>query len=1101
MKSRFNIVLLLFLALSPLALAQSEGNTIMQGTVTAKSDGETLIGVNITEVDAANRVVSATITDINGQYVIKIKSPNNKLVFSYIGFEKLSRNIGNLRTVNVTLSESQHELKEMVITAQKTYNEGGFSIPKREIATAIQTINAKDFEGLQVGSIDEALQGRVAGLDIVSNSGDPGSGSSMRIRGTSSINANAEPLIVLNGIPYEVQIDENFDFASSNEEQYANMLSINPDDILEITVLKDAASTAIWGSKGANGVLMITTKKGTTGPTKVQYTYRFTRAVQPKGLNLLNGDDYTMMMKQALFNSFQNEEASDVNEFSYYPSFSEYENFNNNTDWVKEVTRTGYTNDHYLTVLGGGERAQFRVSAGFYDQKGTVIGSSLNRITSRAYLDYTVSDRLKFISEFSFIYSDNDRNYQFKFKDGGANEDKSILSIAYQKMPNVSVYAQDNAGNNTDKYYNILRNSSLDASQQNLANPVALANLAENNIKTFRINPTFRLQYDLTDPNVNYLRYNMYFSFDINNNKISQFLPWEATNSYWNSIYVNNAISADSESASIQTDNNITWQSRFDNTDHSLILYGSFQLSSGQTSSQGISSYGLTSGTSTDASQDAYLYDDVTYRSSNRSLGVLARAHYSYKSRYILSATIRRDGSTKFGDANKYGNFPGVSAKWIISDEPFMKFAKPFLSMLAFRPSWGLSGNEPDEDYLPFSRYGKYDSYMDMQATRPVSMRLSELKWETTSSFNYGMDISFLDDRFVFDLNAYNKRTYDLLFKDIKMPSTTGFGDIKWRNVGTMDNDGFEFNFFANRAIKIGNFSADLNLNLSNQVNTIVEMDEAVLKIYNKDYDYNNGTYMSRLQVGNSYGSIYGFRYKGVYQYDEYIEGEQIDAPVACDVNGRILVDEKGEALPMMFAYGTTSEYEFRGGDAKYEDINHDGSIDELDIVYLGNSNPKINGGFGTNLHYKNLSCVMFFNFRYGNKIVNITRMNAENMWGADNQSIAVNWRWRKDGDVAVIPRALYLYGRNWLGSDRFVEDGSFLRFKYLQFNYTVPTARLKQFKIDKLSFYLNFNNLAVLTKYTGVDPEVGYGSFGVSTDKANTPRSKDFTLGVSIGL
>jgi TonB-linked SusC/RagA family outer membrane protein len=1101
MKSRYTIVLLLFLTISHFAIAQSEVSTIVQGTITSKSDGETLIGVTINEVDASNRVVGSTITDVNGHYVIKVKNPNDKLVFSYIGFEKLSHNIGTLRSINVALSESQHELKEMVITGQKSYSEGGFSIPKREVSTAVQTINAKDFEGLQVGSIDEALQGRVAGLDIVSNSGDPGSGSSMRIRGTSSINANTEPLIVLNGIPYEVQIDANFDFASSNEEQYANMLSINPDDILEITVLKDAASTAIWGSKGANGVLMITTKKGATGPTKVQYTYRFTRAVQPKGLNLLNGDDYTMMMKQALFNSFQNEEASDVNEYNYSTSFSEYENFNNNTDWVKEVTRTGFTNDHYLTVLGGGERAQFRVSGGFYNQKGTVIGTNLNRITSRAYLDYTVSDRIKFISEFSFIYSDNDRNYEFNFDDGGANEDKSILSIAYQKMPNVSVYAQDLEGNNTDRYYNILRNSSINADQRDLANPVALANLAENNLKTFRINPTFRLQYDLTDPNENYLRYSMYFSFDINNNKISQFLPWEATNSYWSSMYVNNAIHADSESANILTDNNITWEPKFENKDHSLLLYASFQLSTGTLSSQGIKSYGLSSETSTDASQDAYLYDDATYRSSSRSLGILGRFHYSYKSRYILSGTFRRDGSTKFGDKNKYGNFPGISAKWIVSDEPFMQFAKPFLSMLAIRPSWGLSGNEPDAEYLHYGRYGKYDSYMDMQATRPVSMRLSNLKWETTSAFNYGLDLSFLDDRFVFDLNAYNKRTYDLLFKDISVPSTSGLEKISWSNVGTMDNDGFEFNFYANRAIKIGKFSADFNLNLSNQVNTIVEMNDAVLEKFNVDYDYNNGTYLSRLQEGNSYGSIYGFRYKGVYKYDEYIEGEQEDAPVARDVNGKVLVDEKGEALPMMFAYGTKSQYEFRGGDAKYEDINHDGSIDELDIVYLGNSNPKLNGGFGTNLHYKNLSCVMFFNFRYGNKIVNITRMKAENMYGSDNQSIAVNWRWRKDGDETVIPRALYQYGRNWLGSDRFVEDGSFVRFKYLQFNYTVPSAILKPYKIDKLSLYLNFNNVFTFTKYTGVDPEVGYGSFGVSKDEANTPRSKDFTLGISIGL
>lgn len=1092
MKSRFNIVLLFFVCMSAYVMAQDPASTLVQGTVTARSNAELLIGVTVNEVDATNRIVSGTATDVNGHYVLKIKSPNNKLVFSYLGFNKATRTIGNARTINVTMDESQHALKEVAIVAKQSYSEGGFSIPKREIATAVQTLSSKEFEGLQVGSIDEALQGRIAGLDIVSNSGDPGSGSSMRIRGTSSINANAEPLIVLNGIPYSVEIDKNFDFANSNEEQYANMLSINPDDILEITVLKDAASTAIWGSRGANGVLMITTKKGSTGPTKVQYTYRFTRAVQPQAMKILNGDDYTMMMKQALFNSFQNENATDIDELNYKTSFSEYENFNNNTDWIKAVSRTGYTNDQNFTILGGGERAQFRVSGGFLNQKGTVIGTNLNRVTTRAILDYTVSDRLRFNSEFSFVYSDNDRNYNL----GG-----SILGIAYKKMPNVSIYAQDREGNDTDKYYTISRSSRLNAAQRDLANPVALANLASNNLKSFRITPTFKLIYDLMDPDVNYLRYNMYFTFDVNNNKTSQFLPWEATNSFWNSGNVNKASHADGQSTSMQIENQINWQPKFENTDHSLTLMASIQVRTGQSSNQGITSFGLTNGSSTDASQDAYLQDLGTSRNSYRNVGILSRAHYSYKSRYIVSGTIRRDGSTKFGDARKWGNFPGISAKWIVSDEPFMDFAKGFVSMLAIRPSWGMSGNEPGADYLHFSRYGKYDSYMDMQATRPTSLRLSDLKWETTSSFNYGADIAFLDDRFVFDLNAYNKRTRDLLFANIAMPSSAGFSGISWSNVGTMDNNGFEFNFYANRAIKIGKFFADLNLNFSNSVNTIVELDDAVLEKYNTKFNYTNGTYLSRLQEGNSYGSIYGFRYKGVYMYDEYIADEQENAPVARDKNNRVLVDERGEPLPMTYAYGTSSQYEFRGGDAKYEDINNDGTIDELDIVYLGNSNPLMNGGFGTTLHYGNLSCVMFFNYRFGNKIVNAARMYAENMYGNDNQSIAVNWRWRKDGDDTEIPRALYQYGFNWLGSDRFVEDGSFLRFKYLQFNYNVPQAKLKRYKLDRLNIYMNFNNIAVLTKYTGVDPEVGYGSFGVSTDNANTPRPKDFTLGVTIGL
>lgn len=1090
MKSKLYIVILLLLVLTPLASAQTAGEGIVQGTITSKTNGELLPGVNVQEISPDNRVVNATITDANGHYVLRFKNSADKLNFSYLGFVKESRAIGSQRVINVSMTESGQVLQEFTVTAKKMYGEGGFKIPEREISTAVQTINAKAFEGLQVGSIDEALQGRVAGLDIVSNSGDPGSGSSMRIRGSSTINSNAEPLIVVNGVPYNISIDASFDFANANQEQYANMLSINPDDILEITVLKDAASTAIWGIRGSNGVLMVTTKKGAMGPTKIQYTYRLTQAKQPKGLNMLNGDDYTMLMKQAYFNPNQDESAADIDEYNYDPGFSEFENFNNNTDWVKTVSQTGVIHDHYVTVLGGGERAQFRVSGGYYDQKGTVIGQQMNRYSSRAYLDYSVSDRLKFITEFSYSNTDNYRNY------GG-----NILNIAYRKMPNVSVFQQNASGSDTDTYYNISRLSSLGSAQRDLVNPVAQAMLATDNVKNYRIIPTFRLRYDLTGEKSRNLEYNMYVSFDINNDKASSFLPWEVSNIASNSSNVNRASSGDKEELLIQTDNNLTWQPKFDSEDHTLLLYGSFQATMNNVTDQSIVNYDLASGTSTDASQAGYLSSANSSISTKRTMAIMARVHYSYKSKYIASFTMRREGSSVFGRNNRWGNFPGVSFKWIASDEEFMETTRPWLSLLAIRPSWGISGNPPSTAGNSFSRYVPYESYIDMPATTPVSLRLADLRWEKTNSWNLGMDLGLFDDRFTFDLNAYHKRTSDLLFPNLAVPSTSGFTVQSYKNVGSMDNDGYEVNFFTSRLLKKGDFTLDFNLNFSNNINTVIELDQSVLQQYNPKYNYVNGEYLSRLENGHSFGSIYGFEYEGVYKYDDYDFGANEEAPVAKDKEGKILTDENGEALPMMFAYGTTSEYEFRGGDAKYRDVNHDGSIDELDIVYLGNSNPIMNGGFGSTLRYKNLNCTLFFNFRYGNKIVNAARMYAENMYNDDNQSIAVNWRWRKDGDDTKIPRALYQSGYNWLGSDRFVEDGSFLRFKYLTFNYSVPTTTLKPLGIDKVNVYLTFNNLYVFTKYTGVDPEVGYGSFGVSSDGAKTPRSKDFTLGLSIGL
>ena len=1105
----FTTFLLVFVSFTNKGIAQD----VIQGEVTDVTK-EPLIGVSIAEIDANNRVVNGTTTDINGRYVIKINNPNNTLSFTYLGMKKQTTKPGDRKVVNITMSDDTKLIDVVEITATKKTSQGGYTIPTREVGTAMQTISAKDFEGIQVSSIDDALQGRIAGLDVIANSSDPGSAASMRIRGVTSITGNSEPLIVLNNIPYSLNVDPNFDFAHSNQEQYANMLSINPDDILEITVLKDAAASAIWGSRGANGVIMITTKRGVVGPTKVDYTYRFTSTKQPKGINMLSGDDFTMLMKQAYLNPRQNDYAlSGVDEYNYDPNFPDYENFNNNTDWVKAVTQQGSIHDHYLTISGGGERALYRVSGGFLTQDGTIIGQEFKSVSTRSSFDYLVSDRIRFSSEVAFTYSDNHRSYS----DDDNNAYKSLLGIAYKKMPNASIYAQDRDGNNTDSFFNISGDSYLHDDQKKLSNPVALAHLALNRLQSTRIRPVFGLTYDLLDPNEQTLRFNMNVSFDINNDKTTKFLPAEASNLFWAEKTVNRADNLDSESLNVFNENSLLWIPKIKNEDHSVTLYGSSQISFGNSQKQGIATFGLPSGALIDASNFGYLEGANNWRSSWRSVAFLLRGHYAYKGRYIFDGTIREEGSTKFGPSNRWGAFPGVSLKWIASDEEFMAPAKKWLSMLAFRPSWGISGNQPESDYLHYSRYSSDGYYADMPVTKPNSLRLSDLRWETATQFNYGLDLGLFDDKLTFDFNYYTKRVKDLLFKNVAMSSISGYSQLSYINGGVMDNQGWEINFNGRDLIKVKNFSVDFFVNLSNYKNKIIELDQSLLDGYNSEYNYENGSYLTRIQKGNSFGSIYGFRYKGVYKYDKYAtameeEGSLLDkngkpyAPYATDAKGNVILDQNGNPKPMYYAYNDLSvRTQFRGGDAIYEDVNNDGSIDELDIVYLGNSNPKLNGGFGPTFRYKDFTWKLFFNFRYGNKIINRARMNAENMYYDNNQSTAVNWRWRKDGDETEMPRALYRYGYNWLGSDRYVEDGSFLRLKYMTFSYAVPSQFLKKYGMNKLSLYLTINNLFVWTKYSGVDPEVGYGVLtsnkGLSIDDSSTPRTKDWTLGISIGL
>lgn len=1088
-----NIILLLALLMPTVAWSQI---TRARGVVYDEY-GDPAIGASVQEVDKNNRVYNYAATDINGEFTIPIKNPKNQLKISYVGMQAQTLPIEP--NMKVTLS-SAATLSEVVVTAQKLSSDGSMPVPIREISGAMQTINTKAFEGLSVSSVDDALQGRLAGLDIVSQSGDLGSGSSMRIRGSGSINANAEPLIVLNEIPYESHVDDNFDYQNATQEQFANLLSINPEDIEEITVLKDGAAAAIYGSRGANGVIMIKTKRGIKGPPRVQLLYKFSAHKQPRGRKMLNGDDYTMLMKQAYFNPHQDENACNIPEYNYDPTFTEYENYNNNTDWVKEVTQYGYTHDQTVNITGGGDKAKYRVSVGYLTQSGTVIEQSYDRISSLMNLDYQVSDRLKFSTEFSLTHSKNKKNFQDD-SDGYLNS--SLLDYAYRKMPNVSVYRQDQFGNDTGDFFIIPSNSSLDDSQKNLVNPVALAKLASWKETSMRIIPTLRLQYEILDPAKTRLRYQGYVQFDIENKTDDKYLPREVTTRNWDSDYVNRTYRRDAESHNMQTKHELLFVPQLGDK-NSLMVVAAWELTSGNSHVQEFRESNLPNGiTSTLVNGN----ERQTYSSKGEwhSMAYMARAHYALMNRYILDLTVRRDGSTRFGEKNRWGTFPAVSFKWILSDEKWFK-DWTWLNMFGIRGGYGKTGRMPDSEYLHYARYNSYGSnnaYIDISTLKPASIRLSNLKWETASSYNLGVDMNLFDYKYNLDFNIFYEKDSDLLFSGQTIPSSTGFGSISYINGGALEKRGWELNFYTTNLLKIGNVTFDVNANLSNTTSKITELLPEILESYKGEFikTPNESRFVNRIQLNNAYGSIYGLRSLGVYQWSDYVEGREGTCPVVRDAAGNVVKDANGNALPMYYDYGGIN-YKFRGGDAIYEDVNHDGTIDELDVVYLGNCNPKIFGGFGFTVRWKGLSVNAFFNFRAGNKIVNYARMRAENMYSNDNQSIATNWRWRKEGDVTDMPRALYKYGYNWMPSDRFVEDGSFLRFKYLTFNYAFDKELLKKIRLNQLNLYLTLNNICTWTKYTGVDPEISPNSMtGIAEDWSTTPRSKYLTFGVTVGF
>ena len=1116
------LVTAILLALVQTAFAQG---TRISGTVT--DDFGPVMMANVVERDANNRIVTAAVTDVNGNFSMIVKNTKNHLTISYVGAKPVSIPIGAKTHFPIKLGSSQTTVKEVTVTSRRRANSGGLSIPKREVSVAQQTMDMSDVEGLSFTSADEALQGKIAGLDIVAGSGNLGSGTQMRLRGVTSINGNKNPLIVVDDQIFDAP---DFDPENATDEDYASLLSVNVEDIASITVLKDAASTAIWGSKGANGVIEIKTKRGSRGPTRVNFSYKFTGSWQPKGYELLDGDSYTMLMKEALYNPTQAQDATTgINELNYNQAWPLYENWNNNTDWVDAVTQFGQSHSYNVNLTGGGEKANFRISAAYDHQTGTIIKQTLNRFTTRLALDYFVSDRITFTTNFSFSYTNNNKNYS------------DLLGIAQRISPNMSIYRQRADGTDTDEFYIMNRSdaprnpssSELDKIRD-LGNPIAIANLATSKENVYRVNPDFRLKYELLgiEEGKSRLTYTGSAYFDIYSNSKPSYWPAELGKYTLDDDNYNRAYNYESNSMTFTFTNDLVFTPYFKNEDWTATMKLRYQMVTGKNSHLEESGVMVPSGIDIPTLGGELIntknYKTASATGESRSQNWSYTGHFSYKSRYSLGVTLRADGDSKFGPKNKWAYFPSVSGRWNIIDEPFMKPLRKVVSMLAFRPSWGIVGNAPSSESLFYEIYttsdGAYGQGSGTPTTSITQLKLDDLKWETTTSYNLGFNLGLFDDKIEAEVEYYYKKTTDLLMKNVPIPSTSGYSALAYANVGAMTNEGWELNVNFNDFVKIGKFSADAYVNVSQNYNEITEMDERVLNSVNTEWSSNNGKFMNRAQVGNPLGSIYGYRYKGVYQYSyDYLTDLQAENgwtaaqfedeinnrlargetfPVATDANGKVLMQEDGTPKHIVYDY-TGVNYEFKGGDAIYEDVNHDGEINQLDVVYLGNSLPKVNGGFGLTLKYDRWTLRTSFNFRFGNKVVNTARMNLENMSEAYNQCASVNYRWRKDGDVTPIPRAMYGSNTayNWLGSDRYVEDASFVRFQYVQLTYNMPTKLTKKLGLNQFKIYLSANNLYCWSKYSGTDPEHSADGWSYAEDDSKTPRTKSFTVGLNIGF
>ena len=1131
-----NIKLLLTFAFSLCAVMVS-AQTRISGHVFHATDGPVVMAT-VVEISPDNRNISATQTDASGDFSFNVQDPvKNKLKVSYIGYQTVIRAIGTQTSFQIEMKDRVREnTGTAVVTAVRKVKSNGLDIPQREISVARQTLDMDDMEGLSFETAGEALQGQIAGLDIVMNSGNLGAGTSMRLRGVSTINGSQEPLIVVDGYILEDYDNSELDLNNmDNDEQFANLLQINPEDIKKIDVLKDASATAIWGSRGANGVIEITTRRGSRGKTRVNFSYRFSGSWQPEGMKMLTGKEYTMMLQQAYFNPQQSDVASGIVELMYLQSHpAYYANFNKNTDWIDEVTQFGQTHNFGVAVQGGGEKATFRVSANYDHETGSIIAQKLNRFTTRLALDYYVSDRIKFSTNFSLAYTKNHQNYT------------GILAAAYKAMPNMSVYRYE-YDRKTETYFNtgeyfimprasstaglLLNNSGLSSyylsDMVTNGNPVANAYLAWRNVSSYTITPQFSLEYKLLgkEDDEFQLNYTGEVYMNAQTQSTNAYYPQSLTYLSWNGN-INQTGNSESKNLTFTTRHSFVIRPHFNNEKHSLQVLLRGEIRTNNSTSQSHSSSGINGGI-TSSIVKGYLMSASSGTGKGHSASALGSVHYAYGGKYMIDFTLRADGNTKFGKGEKWGFFPGISGRWNISDEKWFKPLKKVVSMLGFRPGYGINGNTSAiSETSQYNTYGPYGSYNGTSGIVPNNLRLTTIKYEKTKSWNIGVNLGLFNDMINFDLNVYNKKTTDLLNSGVSIPSVTGFSTLSAANVGSMENEGWELYINTGPLFKTGKFHMNLRFNIAQNINTITQMDPTVLEAANTAFSYSDANMyiMRRVQIGNALGGIYGFRFKGVYAYDydhngyflndmknQYYDakGERNtaaatgkSAPIAYDANGNIIYDKAGNPLPMYFNYGGQN-YQFQGGDVIYEDINHDGNIDDLDIVYLGGSNPKCNGGFGIDFTYGQWQLRTNFNFRIGNKIINLAKMNAEAMTTNNNQMASVNWRWRKNGDVTVIPHAMnrIVATYNSMVSDRYVEKGDFCRFNYAQLSYSVPSSKLKKYGLSSLRMSLSGNNLIFWTKYSGVDPEHGAGGYAPCTDNSQTPRSRSFTFSLNFGF
>lgn len=1060
--------ILLLLCLASFATLIKAQDHIVRGKISDETGG--IVGATVVELDANDRIIQGTITNIDGDYTIKVSSPNATIQYSFIGYKTVREKVNKRSTINVTLAPDAIEMEEFVVVGTASARSiTGISTRDQTGSSTIVKMDA--IETNSVTSVGDALQGQVAGLDILGG-GSPGSGSSIVIRGLGSL-SGSNPLVVVDGIIQRVSTSD-IDFASADQEDIGMLVSIAPEDIKSVRVLKDAAETAVYGTRGANGVLEIETNKGSRGKTVFDANYKKSLSIEPPRIPMLNGDEYVMLQQEMFHNRYGVIDLAP--EISNDIEFLDYYNYAQNTDWVDDITRMGEIDDIGFKLSGGGDKTSYYASVNYQNNIGTVKNEANKRFTTRVNLGYNISKKLNLNTQISYVNI---------YKDGNWSRQGNVRSVAYRKAPNMSIFKYTPEGVVTNEFFSPLENYQGNGIEN--FNPSAVVAFSNRDQQNNNFQTNFTLRYNASK----WLSVRQVMSFQFQNSKRMEFLPYTAIGATWLNSENNSSLERNSTGTLLSSQTYLNFTA-IKNSRHSLSGMLMFETTQNKDEYIQTSTGSGPSTTITDPAASPMRKGITSGSSVVNSLGVLANIHYKFLDRHIFQVNMRTDASSRFGASSRWGSFPSISYAWRFSGEPFLE-SWDFLDDSKLRVSYGLSGNSSVGAYDRHALYASTGkgAYMDIQSVIPTQAQLQRLKWETSAMLNVGFDISLFEYRLQLIGEYFDRVTSDILWPRYKLPSSAGFTTLKQFNDGKIKNNGFEFTTNIT-AIKKKNLNVRFNFNVLINQNKFLDFP---VNIVDEKTDITNGNYPVKAEIGKAVGSFFGFRYLGVYP-------TTADA-VAHNKDGSVKLDPYGNPIPMNY----NGLYQFEGGDAKYQDVNYDGIIDLNDVVYLGDSNPDFVGGFGCNVKYKGLQLNAQFLYRYGYKIVNQVAINAESMYNKDNQSKAVLNRWRVSGDdyPNMIPRAYQGHPANNLGSDRYVEDASFMRLNNVSLNYTFPSKLVKSLSLRSLRVGLQARKLLTITNYSGQDPEVrmrqGDNALWFGKDTGTVPPPIITAFNIAVGF